>query len=338
MRQNTWLLRMVSLCVLLTIMTACDSPSTPIPTPTLIPTAAPVPPTDTPIPPTPSPVPTSITLVTRSKVDIGGSELYIRCEGEGSPTVVLDSGWTLGSSAWIPIMSKITESMNVRVCAYDRLGIGMSDIHTREPRTNLDMAHELHKLLYNANLPGPYIYVGHSLSGFTGRLFATEYPDDMAGLVLVDPSHPDWDAKVLELIPPESDDEPKAVTALRKEFTERRREPLKLKENWDIYASAELVKASGLLGDLPLVVLMRDTNAAELQLSFNKWMYGYPDFPLELSMAMDKIWPALMQEIAALSSNSTLIIVENTNHAIPQRDPDSVVQAIRLLVEAYQDK
>lgn len=348
MSLNSRFHRFIYILALLCLLTACNQPVTVTPTSTSVPatvhptatpipvTDTPVPPTDTPAPPTDTPAPTATTPAFRGKVDIGGYELYIYCKGEGSPAVVLDSGWMMGANYWTVIVNKILEEMDVLVCTYDRQGIGMSDYHTREPRTNLDMARELHLLLTNANLQGPYIYVGHSLSGFTGRLFATEYPDDIAGLVLIDPSHPDWDAKVVELIPPATDTEPKAVTALRKEFTERRWEPLKLKENWDIHTSEALVKASGSLGDLPLIVLMRDINAPEKQLAFNQWMYGY-DFPLELSIEMDKIWPAMMEEVAALSSNGTLIIVENTSHLIPQQDPDSVVEAIRVLVEADQD-
>ena len=288
--------------------------------------------------PTSTSAPTLTTAASafREKVDIGEYELFITCKGEGSPTVVLDAGWTQGAKYWTTmttILSRISNELEVMVCAYDRLGIGDSDPAPKVPRTNLDMAQELHQLLHKAEVPEPYVYVGASLSGFTGRLFATEYPDELAGLVLIDPSHPDWDAKVLELLPPESADEPETVTDLRYEFTVRRRDPMILQEYWDIDTSAELVRESGSLGDLPLVILMRDTSKPELQLEFNKFFYSNPDFSLLWSEKLDSFWPDLMGEIATLSSNSTLIVAEGTNHNIPMRNSDSVVDAIRLILE-----
>ena len=92
-------------------------------------------------------------------------------------------------------------------------------------------------------------------------------------------------------------------------------------------------KGIRITGDLPLVVLMRDTETPEVQLEINKLLYGYPDFPLQWSKKLDSFWPDLMEEIAALSSNSTLIVVENTSHNIPKENPDSVVDAVRLLLE-----
>ena len=102
------------------------------------------------------------------------------------------------------------------------------------PRTNLDIAQELHQLLHNAEIPGPYVYVGSFNSAFTGRLFATEYPDEVAGLVLVDPQHPDWDAKVLELLPSESASEPDVVGVLRYQFTVNKEERLRSRNFWNI--------------------------------------------------------------------------------------------------------
>ena len=212
MSLNSRLHRFVYVLVLLCILAACSQPgtstdttaptaipptSTSIPT-TIPPTATPIPATDTPVlptatpvPPTDTPMPTATTPAFREKISIGEHKLYIKCRGEGSPTIILDAGWTQGAQYWTAIMSRIGGKLDVMVCAYDRLGIGNSDSAPEAPRTNLMMAQELHQLLHNAEIPGPYLYVGHSLSGFTGRLFATQFPDEVAGLVLVDPSHPD---------------------------------------------------------------------------------------------------------------------------------------------------
>jgi pimeloyl-ACP methyl ester carboxylesterase len=116
-------------------------------------------------------------------VDVGGYRLHINCTGEGSPTVVIESGWGDSSAGWAwvqPEVAKIT-----RVCTYDRAGMGWSE-SSPEPRTAREFAKELHTLLEKANEPGPYVLVGHSMGGFTILVYAHDYPDEVSGLVLVD--------------------------------------------------------------------------------------------------------------------------------------------------------
>ena len=77
------------------------------------------------------------------------------------------------------------------------------------------MAEDLHNLLVNANIEGPYILVGHSMGGWIIRLFADRHPEDVVGMVLVDGGHPDTIKKMIERIPPESEGEEKKLTAFR---------------------------------------------------------------------------------------------------------------------------
>jgi pimeloyl-ACP methyl ester carboxylesterase len=137
-------------------------------------------------------------------VDIGGRSIYLECQGSGSPTVVLIGGYRSSAMYWtddllqpetprtmvLPGVAKAT-----RVCAYDRPGtvasIGDEDFISRsdpvaQPRTSIEVVEELHLLLQAAGIPGPYILAGHSLGGFFARLYAATYPDEVAGLVLVD--------------------------------------------------------------------------------------------------------------------------------------------------------
>jgi pimeloyl-ACP methyl ester carboxylesterase len=121
-------------------------------------------------------------------VDIGGHRLHLYCVGTGSPTVVLEAvaGGTSADWAWVqPEVAATT-----RVCAYDRAGRGWSD-HGPGPRDARRVATELHTLLGNAGEPGPYVLVGHSLGGLFVRQFAAQYPDEVAGMVLIDARHPD---------------------------------------------------------------------------------------------------------------------------------------------------
>lgn len=121
-------------------------------------------------------------------IDIGGYKLHLYCTGEGRTTVILDALFpgTVSNWAWVqPEISQIT-----RVCAYDRAGLGWSDSGP-EPRDAKQAASELHTLLYKAEIPGPYILVGHSLGGLSVRMFAAQYPDEVAGMVLIEGTHPD---------------------------------------------------------------------------------------------------------------------------------------------------
>lgn len=123
-------------------------------------------------------------------VDVGGFRLHINCSGEGTPTVVLDAALGGSSISWTlvqPSLSRMT-----RVCSYDRAGFGWSDPGPF-PRTAGRIAEELRTLLARSGVPPPFILVGHSFGGFVMRILATRYPAEVAGLVLVDPAHPeDW--------------------------------------------------------------------------------------------------------------------------------------------------
>jgi pimeloyl-ACP methyl ester carboxylesterase len=121
-------------------------------------------------------------------VDVGGYKLHLYCIGSGSPTVILDALFpgTVSNWAWVqPEVAKGTQ-----VCAYDRAGLGWSESGPG-PHDALHGARELHNLLEAADIRGPYILAGHSLGGLTIRLFADQYPDEVAGVVLIEATNPD---------------------------------------------------------------------------------------------------------------------------------------------------
>ena len=117
-------------------------------------------------------------------VDVGGRRLYVHCTGSGSPTVVLVSGLAETSTYWggwiAPALAK-----NTTVCAYDRAGQGWSD-PPASPQDGAAVASDLHTLLDRAQIPGPYVLVGHSTGGAYIRVFAARYPDQVAGMVFLD--------------------------------------------------------------------------------------------------------------------------------------------------------
>src|SRR5687767_5508366 len=121
-------------------------------------------------------------------VDVGGYRLHINCTGMGSPTVVIDAGLGDWSTSWggyvQPEVAKTT-----RVCTYDRAGMGWSEAGPL-PRDAAQFARELHTLLQNANIPGPYVMVGHSLGGLPVRVFVHDYASEIAGVVLIESMSP----------------------------------------------------------------------------------------------------------------------------------------------------
>jgi pimeloyl-ACP methyl ester carboxylesterase len=120
-------------------------------------------------------------------VDVGGYRLHINCTGTGSPTVVIEAGLGDWSTGWDVVQQGVATA--TRVCTYDRAGWGWSEAGPL-PRDAAQFANELHTLLQNANIPGPYVMVGHSLGGFAVRVFAHEYASEVVGVVLIDSMSP----------------------------------------------------------------------------------------------------------------------------------------------------
>ncbi|WP_148575367.1 alpha/beta fold hydrolase [Nocardioides caldifontis] len=125
--------------------------------------------------------------------DVGGHRLHLDCYGEGSPTVVLSNGLGGSSASWARITGPVATT--TRVCAYDRAGQGWSE-EAASPRDGVQSAEELHTLLAEAGERGPYVLVGHSTGGTYAMTYAAQYPEQVAGLVLLDSSSPDQFARM----------------------------------------------------------------------------------------------------------------------------------------------
>ena len=298
------------------------------------------------------------------RVDVGGYSLHIYCTGEEvGPTVVVDTGMGDFSTSWQGIQPEVSKS--TRICTYDRAGYGWSD-SSPQPRTATQMANELHQLLVNANVAPPYILVGHSLGGLTVRVFASQYPDEVAGMILVDAGHED----MLERLPPEylrlnkqqesyfsvlgfmsrfgvlrwlgssskgADITPPQVAKMPKEFQPFYLMMLSHPSFFDT-ALAELralpettaqVRATGSLGDLPLIVLSADSIDDAVLKSIGLG----DDFP---AAQLQQAFHELQAELAALSTNSMHVFVKNSTHAIPLDKPDVVIKSILDMVEVVR--
>src|SRR3954449_4805098 len=137
-------------------------------------------------------------------VDVGPYRLHLQCTGSRGPTVVLEPGGG-GSAASLGLIAPAV-ARDSRVCVYDRAGRGWSDPAVSPP-DGAQIATDLHTLLNRAHVPGPYVLAGHSFGGLYVRTYAAKYPNDVAGLVLVDStaSHP----------PPVSSPQPGSYSVIR---------------------------------------------------------------------------------------------------------------------------
>jgi pimeloyl-ACP methyl ester carboxylesterase len=118
-------------------------------------------------------------------VQVGKLKVEAKIEGAGSPAVIFESGFTGGLFLWGPVQSQVGNE--TQTLSYERAGLGRSDL-SAEPRSAERIARELHALLAAKAIAPPYILVGHSAGGLYVRIFAHMYPNEIAGLVLVDPA------------------------------------------------------------------------------------------------------------------------------------------------------
>jgi len=246
-------------------------------------------------------------------VDVGGYRLAIYCIGEGSPTVVLETGLGAPSEYWAPVQQEIAGL--TRVCRFDRAGRGKSDPAPNPPRTCADMVADLRALLHNAGIPAPYVLVGNSLGGMNARLYAYRHPEEVAGLVLVDGSHQDQFTRSVEALPEPGPNSPDSHKGFYHFWAGGGwRDASNNPENVDFVASREQLQAIHTLGDLPVVVLASGAFLRE-------------------APTMHEIWQDLQRDLAKLSSNGVYRVVESSGHFIQREQPEVVVDAIRLVLD-----
>ena len=122
-------------------------------------------------------------------IDVGGHRLHLNCTGNGSPTVVVEAGGGM-MAAQLGLITH-TVAAGTTICVYDRGGRGWSEA-ANSPQDALAISTDLHTLLHRARVPGPYVMAGHSFGGLYALTYAAHQPDDVAGLVLIDSTSPDY--------------------------------------------------------------------------------------------------------------------------------------------------
>lgn len=275
-------------------------------------------------------------------VNIGTTRLHVDCRGEGTPTVIIDTG--LGESAleWLPVRQRV--SHYTRVCLYDRAGYGWSEFGEL-PRSSSRIANELYLLLRQAGIDGRLVLVGHSYGGMNMQLFARRYPYLIAGMVLVDSSSPDQIGRLtlphldsVDSIRPRmmgglatteflakpmlpavlDDDGPGMLAALMmsRVYTMR----TVANEYLNFKASArQVLRNKGRMPDVPLVVLSR----------------GQPDPGGDRTWAQgnEAQWRLLQAQLARLAPRTAHIVATRSGHAIHTTQPDLVTDAVTMVLD-----
>jgi len=262
--------------------------------------------------------------------DVGdGRRLFLSCAGSGSPTVILEAGAGGGANAWTQVQPEIANF--ARVCSYDRANLpgGASD-PAQKPRTAGDVVADLHAALAAAGVPGPLVLVGHSDGGLFVRLYASLYPDEVAGLVLVDAVSEDLEeaeaALLDELLTPDQ------LSQYQAELEQQALAPFVTRvddEQVDMAASSAETRAARSadpLRPMPLFVL---THGVPSQPA--------PGEPPSIARDKERIWQQLQAELALLVPNARHLIVRDSGHLIQQEQPEAVIDAMRQVVEGVND-
>ncbi len=254
--------------------------------------------------------------------DQRGRRLRYICRGEGTPAVVIDQGSGISVEqsflspyplGWQKVFTEIAKS--TRVLMHDRAGLGWS-YEPPTPRSCTQLVKDLRAVLRNAEVGPPYVLVGHSIGGFNVRLFANQYPDEVAGVVLVDSSHPDQWSRFARTLPRQALGEPAELRRFR-----QKPDPLSTPERIDFTASADEMRTVGTLGDKPLIVLSRSPQALRV-----------PGLPADLAERMEQVWAELQRDLLHLSTRSTQVIATCAGHNIQLDEPQLVSETVLKLV------
>jgi len=267
-------------------------------------------------------------------IDVGGHRLHLVCVGSGSPTVVFEAGMSDAWVSWDRLLPELATT--TRACAYDRAGIGYSDPGPL-PRDSRRIVAELHALLERAGERPPYVLVGHSFGGYNVRLFASEHPDEVVGMVLVDATHEDFQSRNPaamreqflratdtfralaergergERLPPVVPNLPLAV-ASRPAWYRTLYEEARTAE-----VSGDEVRAARRALAAPLIVITAGRSAGG----------GSARARAELKV----LWSELQADLVRLSPQGVHVFAERSGHYVQRSEPQLVIAAVRRVVE-----
>ena len=290
-----------------------------------------------------------------------GRRMNLICMGDGSPVVIFNSGLGDPGAYWGLVQHKTART--TRTCAYDRAGLGFSD-EGPAPRDAAAVAADLSAMLSASGMKGPYVLVGHSLGSFFVRLFADLYPDQVAGMVLVDPSV-EYQSQRSEALVPSSRATPPPDQAEWARKCAAAAQGGELKSGTPAYKDCVPGPPAGLPPDLVASFMapyaaaprfrtieseLQSMDRGSAQLAAHRRPYGaiplivltagqrpkQPGETDEEGQALFKLWIQMHDELAALSSRGENRMVKESGHYIHLEQPQVVVDAVNEAVAAVR--
>ncbi|MEE8440205.1 MAG: alpha/beta hydrolase [Spirochaetia bacterium] len=258
-------------------------------------------------------------------ISIGSHRLQIHTEGEGTPTVVIDTGITDELDKLRPLQESIARV--TRVITYNRAGYGRSEPGPL-PRDSGREAEELRALLEKASVPGPYVLVGHSLGALNVQVFASGYPDDVAGMVLLDPPPLSFilgqEYRDLEAVAEQATAEWQAIADSAAKSTDALEKArlaffrMIASEHREMFGeTAKMVDAISTFGGMPLVVLAAEKPNPALG---------------NIAEEYQRYWIEQSRTLTARSLNGTFIVAEGASHYLYLDVPELVAESILAVV------
>ncbi|AIQ18183.1 alpha/beta hydrolase [Paenibacillus sp. FSL H7-0357] len=284
-------------------------------------------------------------------VDAGGYKLHINKLGQGSPTIILESGSGETSLSWRDIPEKLSEFATV--VSYDRAGYAWSE-KAPTARTGENIVRELHTALEREGIDGPYLLVGHSLGGMYARLFADTYRDEVAGMVLIDARPEDDERETKPILtaekfagnPPATVLQVLKLSGAMRIFQDVLLDGLVAKEDRgqfiNVISKPSFFKAKEQEGNLAHTTedAIRGQNLGSLPVRILS--RGIPQdyagfgFSEAAGKKLEDIWQKGQRKMLDLSTDSKQTVATHSGHMIIHDEPDLVIQTIRSLLTQLQ--
>jgi len=262
-----------------------------------------------------------------NKVVVGPHRLFYQLHGKGSPPVIIDVGVGESFQSWTSVVAEISKTTSVLV--YDRAGYGQSEMGPL-PRDAKNEAADLRTLVRKAKIPGPVVLLGHSLGALNMQVFAHEYPEDVIGMVLLDPPPRDWMAGrsfpgLKELFERTVEEMMRAAERAERSNDEAERSLAPFlrtisSEHGEMFGNtARQILSIKSFGNLRMIVIASGM--------------ANPAFGDEAG-AYQRFWIEESRKLSRLSTAGEFVLAERSGHHIHRDAPELVFTAIRKLVSA----